>query len=159
MRKCSKVNRGVKVAGKGDCSKSFGREWKSLNGFRQALNQTLSQKVGTGQFKAETPAPFIFFFFSFLFLIFILFRLLQLSPANATGIKHIDCISCHHFRHFVPKKFRICWSSLPWDTDCILFCKWVPGRLMHPPPKSYNCTFITSWLSTNKASLLLLCCP
>lgn len=78
MRKCSKVNRGVKVAGKGDCSKSFGREWKSLNGFRQALNQTLSQKVGTGQFKAETPAPFIFFFF---FLFVFNFHTIQASPA------------------------------------------------------------------------------
>lgn len=62
MRKCSKVKVGVKVAGRGDCSKCFGREWKSLNGFRQALNQTLSQMVGPRQFKEETPPPFFFNF-------------------------------------------------------------------------------------------------
>lgn len=55
-RKTQQSKREVKVAGRGDCSKSFGREWEFLNGFRQALNQTLSQKVGPRQFKAETPA-------------------------------------------------------------------------------------------------------
>lgn len=45
----------VKEAGIGHCSKSLGREWEFLNRFREALNQTLSEKMRPGQLKAETP--------------------------------------------------------------------------------------------------------